>query len=148
MTKLSIFIGLLISASIAFAAPIVEIATEEQLRSANCALLEMPEKSKVILLNATRKYINHNNGIELSQAFQMDDVPYYLSKCFKVHATMTLQLRKSNRDFLHFYDQSERFMRFLLIEEIARSGGADAKTIKELKQYGYNQVITLNDEYY
>ena len=105
-------------------------------------------KNKNILLNATRNYIKTKDGIELIKAFQMDEVPFYLSKCFQVHATMTMRLRTSKRDFAHFYDASERYMRFLLLIDVARSGGADKKTIKGIKQNAYDQIIMLNREYY
>ena len=148
MTKPLAFIGLLISANICLAASIVETATEEQLRSATCALAEMPIKNKNILLSATRNYMKKKDGINLSKAFQMDEVPFYLSTCFQIHATTTMQSRTSRRDFAHFYDQSERYMRLLLLIDVARSSGAANKTIKQMKQNAYDKITTLNLEYY
>ncbi|MBE9516434.1 MAG: hypothetical protein IME93_05600 [Proteobacteria bacterium] len=148
MTKLPISIIFLIFSISGHASSIVETATEEQLRSATCALSEMPSKAKNILLNATRIYLKKKDGVELVKAFQMDEVPYFLTKCFQVHATMTMQQRTSKRNFAHFYDASERYMRFLLLVDVAKAGGADLATIKELKQNAYAQITKLNLEYY
>lgn len=145
---LALFIAGLTVAVNSYAASISEMATEEQLRSATCALAEMPDDAKRQLVGATRKYLDDKDGVELTKAFQIEEVPFYLSKCFQVHALMTMRTRESKQDFFHFYDASERYMRLLLFIEVAKSSGADKATVKKMRENAREQIFRLNSDYY
>lgn len=124
-----------------------EVATEEQLRSAMCALEEMPAKARNSLRASMRSYLVKRDIAELSQAFEMDEIPFYLSKCFLTHATRTMSARDSKDDFAHFYDQSERAMRLILMIDVA-SKSRDEQSLSRIGTDGRMEVQRRNERYY
>ncbi|OUR60434.1 hypothetical protein A9Q74_13395 [Colwellia sp. 39_35_sub15_T18] len=137
-----------VTKSVSMTKKLVSMATKEQTNSASCALIEMPAPQKTLLLKATDLFAKTKDSIALSKAFDIDEVPLYLTKCFQVHATVTLQNRNNERDFIHFYDLSERNMRMLLFVEVARSNGMNSAELKSLKNDIWNEFYRLNYEYY
>lgn len=132
-----------------YAFSLVEIATQEQRGSASCALSIMPNDAKEKLLSATAIHLKEKqSGLELNKAFQNKAVPESLAKCFEIHAVVTMGKRSSERDFFHFYDVSERYMRLLLLIDIAKTSGMESKEIKNLKEAAFKSLEELNLEYY
>lgn len=128
--------------------PIHERATEEQIRSASCALKAMPKDAAQKLITATQAYLKTRDLIALMKAFQADEVPMYIAKCFKVFEVAVPKERSSNRDLAHFYDGCERALRLLLIIEISRANNHSSETIKKLKDQLYESILRFNREYY
>lgn len=127
---------------------IVETATEEQIRTASCAFMAMSKPAQNSLLRATEQYLKSKDSVSLIEAFQIDEVPNALGRCSDVHAAMTMKARPSNRDVGHFFDGSERALRLLVLEKVARTQGASAKEIKKIKDKTYEGLMQFNEEHY
>ncbi|MBL8370412.1 MAG: hypothetical protein JNK28_03380 [Burkholderiaceae bacterium] len=123
-----------------------EIATQQQIRSASCAMNAMPKKSFEALLAATRTYMKERDSIELLRSFQRDDVPTYIAKCFDVHAKQLFDSKKSNREFANFYDGTERALRLHFVIELARRSNQSTDTIRRLNDQMFESLIVFNRE--
>ncbi|WP_236953285.1 hypothetical protein [Immundisolibacter cernigliae] len=126
----------------------METATEEQIRTASCAFMAMSKPAQSSLLRATEQYLKSKDSVSLIEAFQIDEVPNALGRCSDVHAAMTMKARPSNRDVGHFFDGSERALRLLVLEKVARTQGASAKEIKKIKDKTYEGLMQFNEEHY
>jgi hypothetical protein len=108
----------------------------------------MPKEVTERLILASQTYMKTRDSIALVAAFQLDEVPTYLSKCFEVHAQISIKGTISSRDFAHFYDGSERAMRLLLFIELAKRRGQAVETIKKLNDQMYEGILRFNREHY
>jgi curved DNA-binding protein CbpA len=126
---------------------IAMVATEEQFRSALCALTEMPTDTRAKLRTAASMYLQRQDEVALSTSFEIDEVPYHLSQCFQKHAVITFSMRKAKQDFRHFYDQSERAMRLILMVDATMSKGSEERT-KELGRNARAEIQRRNERYY
>ncbi|MFB9845599.1 hypothetical protein [Oceanisphaera arctica] len=125
------------------------VATEEQERSALCAIEELPNTVHQNLLDASLRFLSDQDRIAISEAYQVDDVPRSLTRCYPVHAAITLGKSYSEREFAHFYDLSERFMRFHLLLEVAKkSGRLTPKQIGKAKEANFESMRKINLELY
>ncbi len=127
---------------------VIQNATQEQWRSGNCALTGMPRAARESLLAATRRYFQDRDTIRLAAAFQIDEVPETLARCFEFHATLTRAVRWSEADFQHFYDQAERSLRLWLVIDVSREKNATAEAIKNVTAGALKQLEQRNREYY
>ena len=132
----------------ASALSIYETATEEQIRSATCALQTMSKESVKKLMTATQTYVKSKDKIAFIKAFQVDEVPTYLAKCFEVYEVAGIKEGTSTRDMVHFYDGSERALRLLILIEIAKLKNPLPEAIKPLKDQMYEELLKFNREYY
>jgi hypothetical protein len=92
-------------------------------------------------------YTETKDGVALVKAFETDEVPKALSKCFEIHAPLA-RTGGENRDFFHFYDGSERALRLLFVIDLARQGKQTVETIKRLNDQMYSSLLRFNQEYY
>lgn len=86
------------------------------------------------------------DSVGLVRAFQRDDVPALIAKCFGVHAKHSLANRKSDRQFANFYDGTERALRLHLVIEVARRSNQSAETIRRLNDQMFESLIRFNLE--
>ena len=127
---------------------IAENATLEQIGSASCAINAMSDSEKKLLMDAMNEYYETKDSIRLIKKFENDFVPNKLSKCFQLNATETLKIKKTKRDFYHFYDGSERALRLLLSKDILRKQGYSSKDLKQYNDQIYEGLLKFNREYY
>lgn len=147
MKKILLF-AILAVASACYAASPAEVVTQEQIRSASCAMTAMPKPALDALLSATKTYLKSRDQIQLMRAFPADEVPTYIAKCFEIHAVATPKERTSNRDFAHFYDGSERALRLRLVIEVAKEQNQSVETIKKMNNQMNESLLRFNQEYY
>lgn len=123
------------------------VATEEQFRSAMCALTEMPRESRAELRHAVREYLQDRDQAKMIRAIEADAVPFHLSDCFKRHAVRTMSIRPTEEDFKHFYNASERALLLTLMVD-AMSKIADEQQIKKVGNEARLEIQQRNERYY
>lgn len=123
------------------------IATEEQFRSAMCALTEMPREAREGLRLAVRAYLQDRDQAKMVQAIEADAVPFHLSDCFKRHAVRTMSVRNTEEDFKHFYNASERALLLTLMVD-AVSKIADEQQTKKVGNEARVEIQQRNERYY
>lgn len=126
---------------------VASIATEEQFRSAMCALEEMPVEVRSNLRTTVRSYLQDRDATQMVRAVEVDDVPFHLSSCFKRHAVRTMSVRASDNDFKHFYALSERALILVLMLD-AVSKISDEQRLKQVGTEARVEVQQRNEQYY
>jgi hypothetical protein len=126
--------------------PKAEILTQEQIRTASCALSAMPERSRDLLIAAVVQYMKDKDSIAVIRKFQIDDVPTAIVKCFEVHAQHMLATERTSRQFINFYDGAERALRLQITIVIARQRNNNPEQIRLLNEAMYEGLLRYNRE--
>jgi len=101
-----------------------------------------------MLLSETKKYLKTKDKIKYTEAWQVNAVSDSIAKCLHIHGGAAFNSSVDARSQYHFYDISERSMRFRFLEEVMRSQGATSAQLKELKNVEYESFLKLNLEHY
>ena len=109
----------------------------------------MPKSDLDKLLRAVERFAKTKDSLQIIKDFQDNQsLVEYMTKCFESNSPSVLKARSSQRDFYHFYDGSEKALRYLLLVELAKKSKMTSSDIKNFNDQSYNQLLIFNKEYY